>query len=127
MEVAVMLKSITIEIPIDVVSGELGALFETPRSLQLMKDMLPDYGSNHRILGIDRPTRIVFSDGGLVATVDLARVGDLTEVTIRIPHRHSDKQAAALSMFAQLCAFESLEQGYKAGFKSRMSRQKHRR
>ena len=114
MAVAEILKSMTIEVPIDVLVGELRDLFETPKSIQLMRDILPDFDSKHKIVELDRPTHMVYEDGGLMATVDLAPVGDRTTVTIGIPYGSFDKGAAAVSMLAQLCAFESLEQGYKA-------------
>lgn len=117
MAVAEMLKSMTIEVPIDVLVGELKDLFETPKSLQLMRDVLPDFDAKHRIVEMDRPTRMVYEDGGFISTVDLTPVGDLTKVTIRIPYGFSDEGAAAVAMLAELCAFESLEQGYNAGFK----------
>lgn len=122
MTVAEMLKSMTIEIPIDVVVGELKDLFETPKSFQLMRDVLPDFDVKHKIVEMDRPTHMVYEDGGLMATVDLTPVGDLTTVTIRVPYGFHDKGAAAVAMLAQLCAFEGLEQGYKAGFKNGKSR-----
>jgi len=71
---------------------------------------------------MDQPTHMVYEDGGLMATVDLTPIGDLTTVTIRVPYGFPDKGAAAVSMLAQLCAFEGLEQGYKAGFKNGKSR-----
>ena len=119
---AEMLKSMTIEVPIDVVVGELKNLFETPKSFQLMRDILPDFGAKHKIVKMDRPTHMVYEDGGLMATVDLTPVGDLTTVTIRVPYGSIDKGAAAVAMLAQLCAFEGLEQGYKAGFQNGKSR-----
>jgi len=122
MAVAEVLKSMTIEVPIDVVAGELKELFETPKSFQLMRDFLPDFDAKHKIVEMDRPTHMVYEDGGLMATVDLTPVGDLTTVIIRIPYGFSDKGAAAVAMLAQLCAFEGLEQGYKAGFKNGKSR-----
>ena len=122
MAVAEMSKSMTIEVPIDVVVGELKDLFETPKSFQLMRDILPDFDAKHKIVEMDQPTHMVYEDGGLMATVDLTPVGDLTTVTIRVPYGFPDKGAAAVSMLAQLCAFEGLEQGYRAGFKNGKSR-----
>jgi hypothetical protein len=122
MAVAEMLKSMTIEVPIDVVAGELKDLFRTPKSIELMRDILPDFDAKHKIVEMDGSTHMVYEDGGLRATVDLTPVGDLTTVTIRVPYDFSNKGAAAVAVLAQLCAFESLEQGYKAGFKNGMSR-----
>ena len=122
MAVAEILKSMTMEVPIDVLVGELRDLFETPKSIQMMRDILPDFDSKHKIVELDRPTHMVYADGGFTATVDLTPVGDLTTVTIRIPYGSFDKGAAALAMLAELCAFESLEQGYKTGIRDRKSR-----
>jgi hypothetical protein len=47
--VAEILKSMTIDVPIDVVAGELKDLFSTPKSIQLMKAILPDFDAKHRI------------------------------------------------------------------------------
>jgi len=118
MAVAEMLKSMTIEVPIDVVVDELEALFETPKSMKLMRDVLPDFNAKHKIVKRERPTCMVYEDGGLMSTVDLTPVGNLTTVTIRIPYGLSDKGSSAVAMLAQLCAFEGLEQGYRAGSKS---------
>jgi hypothetical protein len=120
MAVAEMMKSITIEVPIDVVASELKDLFGTPRSIELMRDVLPDFGAKHKIVEMDVPTRMVYEDGGLRATISLSKVGDSTSITTRVTHGPLNKEAAAVSVLAQLCAFESLEQGYKAGFKNRM-------
>jgi len=120
--VAELLKSMTIAVPIDVVADELRELFGTPKSIELMRDFLPDFDAKHRIVEIDRSTHMVYEDGGVRAIVDLTPVGDLTRITIRVPYGSSNKGAATVSVLAQLCAFESLEQGYKAGFKKGMSR-----
>ena len=116
-----MLKSITIEVPIDVAVAELRDLFETPKSVRMMSDILPDFGTKHKVIQTDHPTHVVYDDGGLRSTVDLVSVGNRTKVTIRIPHASSDSGRAEVSMLAQLCAFESLEQGYKAGVRKRKS------
>lgn len=120
MAVAEMMKSMTIEVPIDVVASELMDLFGTPKSIELMRDVLPDFGAKHKIVEMDGPTHMVYEDGGLRATVSLTRVGDSTAVTTRVTHGPFNKEAAAVSVLAQLCAFESLEQGYRAGFRNRM-------
>jgi len=115
----------TIEIPIDVVVGELKDLFSTPKSIESMRDILPDFDAKHKILEMDlsaHMAHMVYEDGGVRATVDMTQVGDLTSITIRVPYDSFNKGAAAVSVLAQLCAFESLEQGYKAGFKKGMSR-----
>jgi len=116
-----MLKSMTIDVPIDVLADELRDLFGTPKSIELMRDILPDFDAKHKIVEIDRSTHMVYEDGGLRAIVDLTPVGNLTKVTIRVPYGSFNKEAAAISVLAQLCAFESLEQGYIAGFKNGMS------
>ena len=116
---AELLKSMTIEVPIDVVAGELKDLFSTPKSIELMRDILPDFDAKHKIVEMGQSTHMVYEDGGLRATVDLTPVRDLTTVTIRVPHGSSNKGAAAVAVLAQLCAFESLEQGYKAGSRKR--------
>jgi len=122
MGVVEILKSMTIEVPIDVVAGELKDLFSTPKSIELMRDILPDFDAKHKIVEMGRSTHMthmVYEDGGLRATVDLTPVRDLTTVTIRVPYGSSNKGAAAVAVLAQLCAFESLEQGYKAGSRKR--------
>ena len=115
---AEILRSMTIDVPIDVVAGELKDLFSTPKSIELMRDILPDFEAKHRITGVGPSTRMVYEDGGLRATVELTPVRNLTTVTIRVPCGSSEMGAAAVSVLAQLCAFESLEQGYKAGAKN---------
>ena len=57
-----------------------------------------------------------------MATVDLTPTEDMTTVTIRISYGPTVEGAAAISMFAQLCAFEGLEQGFKAGIKGGRNR-----
>jgi len=113
-----ILKSMTIEVPIEIVASELKDLFTIPRSLELMRGFLPDYDVNHKIVEMDRPTHMVYDDGGLRANIDLTLVGKMTRVTIRVPYDSSSKGAAAVAVLAQLCAFESLEQGYKAALRS---------
>ena len=50
MVVAEILKSMTIEVPIDVVAGELKDLFSTPKSIELTRDILPDFDAKHKIV-----------------------------------------------------------------------------
>jgi hypothetical protein len=116
----------TIEVPIDVVVGELRELFTTPKSVALMRGEMPGYDSRHRVVEFDGSTRMVYEDGAVRATVDLAPVGSLTAVTIRVPYGLFDRKAAELSVMAQLCAFESLEQGYRAGLRNGMRDERSR-
>ena len=118
MAVAEILRSMTIEVPIDVVASQLKDLFRTPKSIELMRDILPDFDAKHTIVELDRSTHMVYDDGGVKATIDLTPVRDLTSITIRAPFGISNKGTAAVAVLAQLCAFESLEQGYKAGFEN---------
>jgi hypothetical protein len=122
MAVAEILRSMTIEVPIDVVAGELKDLFSTSKSIELMRDILPDFDAKHKIVEMDwskHMAHMVYEDGGIRTTVDLTPVRDLTTVTIRVEYDFSNKEAAAVAVLAQLCAFESLEQGYKAGSRKR--------